>query len=60
VAELGIELAPQFWSRYAYAIEVGQALIDFGFRDLGLQEIRGVSVSANKYARGTFGVSLWT
>jgi [ribosomal protein S5]-alanine N-acetyltransferase len=47
VAELGIELAPQFWSRYAYAIEVGQALIEFGFRDLGLQEIRGVSVSTN-------------
>lgn len=39
VAELGIELAPQFWSRYAYAIEIGQALIEFGFRELGLQKI---------------------
>lgn len=47
VGELGIELAPQFWSRYAYAIEIGQALINFGFRELGLQEIRGVTVSAN-------------
>ncbi|PSB12732.1 N-acetyltransferase [Pleurocapsa sp. CCALA 161] len=47
VAEMGIELAPQFWSRYAYAIEVGQALIEFGFRELNLQEIRGVTVSAN-------------
>ena len=46
-AELGIELAPQFWGRYAYAIEVGIALIEFGFRDLGLNEIRGISVSAN-------------
>ena len=46
-AELGIELAPQFWGRYAYAIEVANALIEFGFRDLGLNEIRGVSVSAN-------------
>ena len=46
-AELGIELAPQFWGRYAYAIEVGKALIEFGFRDLGLNEIRGISVSAN-------------
>ncbi|MBD2123252.1 GNAT family N-acetyltransferase [Trichocoleus sp. FACHB-262] len=46
-AELGIELAPQFWGRYAYAIEIAQALIHFGFRDLGLKEIRGVSVSAN-------------
>ncbi len=46
-AELGIELAPQYWGRYAYAIEVGKALIDFGFRDLGLKEILGISVSAN-------------
>ncbi|MEH2024122.1 GNAT family N-acetyltransferase [Nostoc sp.] len=46
-AELGIELAPQHWGRYAYAIEVGKALIDFGFRDLGLKEIIGLSVSAN-------------
>ncbi len=46
-AELGIELAPQCWGRYAYAIEVANALIEFGFRDLGLNEIRGISVSAN-------------
>ena len=46
-AEMGIELAPQFWSRYKYAIEVGKALIEFGFSDLGLKEIRGISVSAN-------------
>ncbi len=46
-AELGIELAPQFWGRYAYAIEVANAVIEFGFRDLGLKEIRGISVSAN-------------
>jgi [ribosomal protein S5]-alanine N-acetyltransferase len=46
-AELGIELAPQYWGRYAYAIEIGKALIDFGFRDLGLREIIGISVSAN-------------
>lgn len=46
-AELGIELAPQFWGRYAYAIEVGKALIEFGFHELGLKEIRGISVSAN-------------
>lgn len=33
-AELGIELAPQFWGGYAYAIEIAEALIEFGFRDL--------------------------
>ncbi len=47
-AELGIELAPQFWGRYAYAIEITEALIEFGFRELDLQEIRGISVSANR------------
>jgi [ribosomal protein S5]-alanine N-acetyltransferase len=47
-AELGIELASQFWGRYAYAIEIAAALIEFGFRDLDLQEIRGISVSANR------------
>jgi ribosomal-protein-alanine N-acetyltransferase len=46
-AELGIELTPQYWGRYAYAIEIGKALIDFGFRDLELEEILGISVSAN-------------
>lgn len=46
-AEMGIELAPQFWSRYKYAIEVGKALIEFGFRNLRLKEIRGISVSGN-------------
>lgn len=46
-AELGIELAPQVWGRYAYAIEIAQALIEFGFRELSLKEILGVSVSAN-------------
>lgn len=46
-AELGIELAPKFWGRYACAIEVGKALVEFGFCDLELKEIRGISVSAN-------------
>jgi [ribosomal protein S5]-alanine N-acetyltransferase len=46
-AELGIELAPEYWGRYAYAIEIGKALIEFGFRDLGLKEILGISISAN-------------
>ncbi|MBE9109066.1 GNAT family N-acetyltransferase [Nodosilinea sp. LEGE 07298] len=46
--ELGIELAPQFWGRYAYALEVGQALVNFGFDDLNLSKIRGISVSENR------------
>lgn len=45
--ELGIELAPAYWGRYAYAIEVGRALLDFGFRELKLELISGSTVSAN-------------
>lgn len=46
-AELGLELAPAYWGRYGYAVEVGRALLDFGFRELGLTRITGSTVSAN-------------
>jgi [ribosomal protein S5]-alanine N-acetyltransferase len=46
-AEIGIELAPQFWGRYAYAIEITQALIEFGFRTLDLNAIYAISIDAN-------------
>ena len=46
-AELGIELAPEFWGRYAYAIKIVHALVDFGFGNLKLREIYGGTVSAN-------------
>lgn len=47
-AELGIELAPLYWGRYGYAIEIANALLKFGFRDLELTEVRGFSNSANR------------
>ncbi len=46
-AELGIELAPAYWSRYGYAVEVIHALIEFGYGELGLQKIYGRTVNAN-------------
>jgi len=46
--ELGIELAPAFWGRYRYAIEVLQALAGFGFGALGLRTLHGRTVSANR------------
>lgn len=46
-AELGIELAPDYWGRYRYAIEVMLALVDVGFTDMELREIYGGTVSAN-------------
>jgi [ribosomal protein S5]-alanine N-acetyltransferase len=47
-AELGIELAPDHWGRYALAIEIARALLDFGFATLGLQEIHGVAAAENR------------
>lgn len=46
-AELGIELAPEYWGRYAYAIEVMRALVEFGFDTLELQTLYDDTVSAN-------------
>ena len=47
LAELGIELAPACWGRYGYALEVARALLAFGFCELGLQAIQGVTASGN-------------
>ena len=46
-AELGIELAPEYWGRFGYAIEVMISLADFGFSNRGLKGIYGSTVSAN-------------
>jgi RimJ/RimL family protein N-acetyltransferase len=46
-AEFGIELAPDYWARHAYAVEIGRALLDFGFRELGVCIITGSTVSVN-------------
>lgn len=46
-AELGLELAPDYWGHYGYAVEVGRALLDFGFAKLGLTAVSGSTVSAN-------------
>jgi [ribosomal protein S5]-alanine N-acetyltransferase len=45
--ELGIELAPNYWGRYGYAIEVGRSLLDHGFKELNLDAISGATISAN-------------
>ena len=45
-AAFGVELAPGCWGR-GYASEAARALLGFGFRELSLKEVRGVSISAN-------------
>lgn len=46
-AEFGMELTPAYWGRYGYAIESMSCLMDFGFRELGLDWIVGSTVSGN-------------
>jgi [ribosomal protein S5]-alanine N-acetyltransferase len=46
-AEFGIELAPEYWGRHGFAIEVAHAMIEFGFSKLGLREIFGSAASDN-------------
>jgi RimJ/RimL family protein N-acetyltransferase len=45
-AEFGLGLWPDFWGR-GLATEAARAMITFGFDELGLEEIRGVSVTPN-------------
>lgn len=46
-AVLGIELAPDDWSRYRAAIEIADALIVHGFDRLGLETITGATTRDN-------------
>lgn len=45
-AEFGLELAPEHWGR-GFASEAARAILEFGFRDLGVQEVRGVTITEN-------------
>jgi ribosomal-protein-alanine N-acetyltransferase len=49
-AEMGLELAPDHWGRFGYAVEIAYAVIEFGFRELGLAEITGPTQSGNARA----------
>jgi RimJ/RimL family protein N-acetyltransferase len=60
-AELGIELAPDYWGRYRYAVEITEALLDLGFQHLHLKRIFGVTISPNRAIHGLaewFGASV--
>jgi [ribosomal protein S5]-alanine N-acetyltransferase len=47
-AVLGIELTPDDWGRYRLAIEVADALLEFGFSTLGLSSVVGDTASGNR------------
>jgi len=45
--EVGYRLLPEFWGR-GLATEAGRAMVEYGFRELGLDRIVGVAAPANK------------
>lgn len=47
-AVLGIELTPDDWGRYRLAIDVADALLEFGFSTLNLSSVVGDTASGNR------------
>jgi RimJ/RimL family protein N-acetyltransferase len=45
-ADIGYELSPEHWGR-GYATEATRALVDFGFRELGLRRISSWCIAGN-------------
>ncbi len=45
-ADIGYELAPEYWGR-GYATEAALAIVDFGFRELGLHRISSWCIADN-------------
>ena len=45
-ADIGYELSPQYWG-HGYATEAARAMVDFGFRELGLQRISSWCIADN-------------
>lgn len=46
LGEFGLELAAEHWGR-GFASEAARAILRFAFEDLGLREVRGVTVTQN-------------
>lgn len=45
-ADIGFELAPEHWGR-GYATEAAQAMVDIGFRELGLHRVSSWCIAEN-------------
>ncbi len=45
-ADVGYELSPRYWG-CGYATEAGRAMVDFGFRELGLRRISSWCIADN-------------
>ena len=45
-ADIGYELSPRYWG-HGYATEAARAMVDFGFRELGLQRVSSWCIADN-------------
>lgn len=45
-ADIGFELAPEYWGQ-GYATEAARAMVDFGFRELGLHRVSSWCIAEN-------------
>ena len=45
-ADLGYELSPRYWG-HGYATEAARAMVDFGFREVGLQRVSSWCIADN-------------
>jgi ribosomal-protein-alanine N-acetyltransferase len=50
LAALEIELAPDYWGRYRMAVEVTEAVLDYGFLCLDINIVVGATASGNERA----------
>ena len=50
-ADIGYELAPEYWRR-GYATEAALAMVNFGFRDLGLHRISSWCIADHAASAG--------
>ena len=50
-ADIGYELAPEHWGQ-GYATEAAQAMVDFGFRELGLHRVSSWCIADNFASAG--------
>ena len=47
VAEFGIEIAPTYWGRVGYALEIADAMLQYGFYELSLDAVSGTTIPEN-------------
>ena len=60
-AELGVELAPEYWGQFGYATEIMKCLVEFGFNNyIGQRGMGALEFEPHKGPSATRAMSCWT